>query len=220
MSNNHCILSLLSALSLFSSCDNHVYEDLSWHSWTPGMVYCANGDITTYERCVEEGNTPEAVIFHISNADETTGVAYAVSLHDCGDGAFIDPDTTYVSQGTSANIAQLDGETNTTALRYSKIESPIALSVNAKYFIPSVAEMYLLYSARNAVNSTIEKCGGSVLPIDNEGCWYWTSTECDGSQTDRAWRYSLYSGRFESADKHYALPTRPIMSIRLNDAEK
>lgn len=220
MTNNHYIISLLSALSFLTSCDNHVYEDLTWHSWTPGMVYCANGDITTYEHCMETGNVPEAVIFHIANADETTGVAYAVSLHDCASDAFSDPDTTYVSQGTSANIAQLDGEDNTTALRYCKIESPIAQNVEAKYFIPSVAEMYLLYTARNAVNETIAKCGGSLLPIDNEECWYWTSTECEGSQTDRAWRYSLYSGRFESADKHHTFPTRPIMSIRLNDAER
>lgn len=220
MSNNHYILSLLSALSLLTSCDNHVYEDLTWHSWTPGMVYCANGDITTYERCIEMGNIPEAVIFHIEDADETTGIAYAVSLHDSSGGAFSNPDTTYVSQGTSANIAQLDGEANTTALRYSKVSSPIAQNVNAKYFIPSVAEMYLLYIARDAVNATIARCGGSLLPTDNEDCWYWTSTECDGSQTDRAWRYSLYSGRFESADKHHVFPTRPIMSIRLNDAER
>ena len=34
------------------------------------------------------------------------------------------------------------------------------------------------------------------------------------------WRFSLYSGRFESTDKHTLLPVRPIMMIRLNKEEQ
>lgn len=55
--------------------------------------------------------------------------------------------------------------------------------------------------------------------IDKNECWYWTSTECDGAETDRAWRYSLSSGRFEMADKHSSYATRPIISIKLNKEE-
>ena len=58
------------------------------------------------------------------------------------------------------------------------------------------------------------------LTVDDVNCWYWTSTEQDGAQVDRAWRFSLYSARFESADKHASFPTRPIMMIRLNKAEQ
>lgn len=204
----------------FTSCDEHFEEDFSWHSWQPGMVYSTNGDVTTYEKCIADGNTPEAVLFYIDSNDEISGIAYAVSLNDMGMDAFSNPDTVYIDQGTSTDITVCDGETNTTALRYGKIESPIALGVPAKYFIPSVGEMYKLYVARNIVNGTIEKCHGTKLPVDSVDCWYWTSTECEGASTDRAWRFSLYSGRFESTDKHASLPVRPIMMIRLNKEEQ
>ena len=46
-----------------------------------------------------------------------------------------------------------------------------------------------------------------------------TSTEVAGAAQDRAWRYSLTSGRFEAADKHSQFATRPIISIRLNKEE-
>ena len=45
MKINKYIMGLLMSLPFVSSCDNHVYEDASWHSWTPGMVYCSNGEI-------------------------------------------------------------------------------------------------------------------------------------------------------------------------------
>ena len=193
------------ATMLLTSCDEHFEEDFSWHSWMPGMVYSTNGDVTT---------------FYVDAADEISGIAYAVSLNASFQDAFSNPDTIYVAQGTSTDINACDGESNTTALRYGKIESPIASSVQAKFFIPSVSEMYKLYAARHIVNATIERCGGVVLPVDSVDCWYWTSTECEGAATDRAWRFSLYSGRFESTDKHTSLPVRPIMMIRLNKEEQ
>ena len=201
MKINKYIMGLLMSLPFVSSCDNHVYEDASWHSWMPGMVYCSNGEIMSYENCVSKGNTPEAV------------------LNDYPDKEFIDPDTTYFAQGTSADIMQFDGESNTVKLRYFQVQSPIAKSVSPKFFIPSVAEMYKLYVSKDVINSTIKKCGGMPLPFDKNECWYWTSTECDGAETDRAWRYSLSSGRFEMADKHSSYATRPIISIKLNKEE-
>lgn len=215
---NH-LLTALTTLLLFCACDNHTYEDASWHSWTPGMVYCTNGEVMSYETCVSNGNMPEAVLFYVDNGGSISGKAYAVSLEDCSPNEFIDSDTTYFAQGTSADIAKYDGESNTVALRYYPIGSPIAQSVNPKYFIPSVAEMYMLYVSKSVVNGTILKCGGDLLPIDKEDCWYWTSTECEGAENDRAWRYSLSSGRFESADKHCPYAIRPIISIRLNNEE-
>ena len=153
------LLYALMATMLLTSCDEHFEEDFSWHSWMPGMVYSTNGDVTTYEKCIENGNTPEAVLFYVDAADEISGIAYAVSLNASFQDAFINPDTIYVAQGTSTDINACDGESNTTALRYGKIESPIASSVQAKYFIPSVGEMYKLYAARHIVNATIERCG-------------------------------------------------------------
>lgn len=162
----------LLATMLLTSCDEHFEEDFSWHSWMPGMVYSTNGDVTTYDKCIENGNTPEAVLFYVDAADEISGIAYAVSLKTSSLDAFSNPDTIYVAQGTSTDINACDGESNTTALRYGKIESPIASSVQAKFFIPSVSEMYKLYAARHIVNATIERCGGIALPVDSVDCWY------------------------------------------------
>lgn len=219
MKHIYLIMAALTVL-VFTSCDDHILEDASWHSWAPGMVYSTNGDVSTYEQCIEKGNTPEAVVFYVDNSDKINGVAYAVTLNDNDAANFSDPDTIYVAQGTSADHEAYDGEMNTTALRYSAIASPIAQRTNPKYFVPSVAEMYLLYASRYKVNPVIEKCQGEKLPLDDETCWYWTSTEQDIAQSDRAWRFSLYSGRFESEDKHVSLITRPIMIIRLNKEEK
>ena len=108
----------------------------------------------------------------------------------------------------------------TIAMRYANIPSPLVDMLPPKYFVPSVGESYRLFAAREVVNFTIGQCGGDLLPVSSEDCWYWTSTECEGAATDRAWRFSLYSGRFESTDKHTSLPVRPIMMIRLNKEEQ
>ena len=182
------IIALLAAIPFLSSCDDHVYEDASWHVWRPGMVYCTNGEVMSYEDCAKRGNTPEAVLFYVDNQGVISGKAYAVSLKNYSEKEFIDPDTIYFEQGTSADIEKFDGEENTIALRYFQIASPIAKNVTPKFFIPSVAEMYKLYLAKSIVNGTIEQCGGDLLPIDKEDCWYWTSTEVAGAAQDRAWR--------------------------------
>lgn len=165
MKINKYIMGLLMSLPFVSSCDNHIYEDASWHSWMPGMVYCSNGEIMSYENCVSKGNTPEAVLFFVDKEGAFSGKAYAVALNDYPDKEFIDPDTTYFAQGTSADIMQFDGESNTVKLRYFQVQSPIAKSVSPKFFIPSVAEMYKLYVSKDVINSTIEKCGGMPLPL-------------------------------------------------------
>lgn len=165
MKINKYIMGLLMSLPFVSSCDNHIYEDASWHSWMPGMVYCSNGEIMSYENCVSKGNTPEAVLFFVDKEGVFSGKAYAVALNDYPDKEFIDPDTTYFAQGTSADIMQFDGESNTVKLRYFQVQSPIAKSVSPKFFIPSVAEMYKLYISKDVINSTIEKCGGMPLPL-------------------------------------------------------
>lgn len=63
--NSPLTVALILTLSLITatSCDKHVVEDASWHSWTPGMVYTTNGYVTSFEKAIEECNTPEAIIF-------------------------------------------------------------------------------------------------------------------------------------------------------------
>ena len=91
MKINKYIMGLLMSLPFVSSCDNHIYEDASWHSWMPGMVYCSNGEIMSYENCVSKGNTPEAVLFFVDKEGVFSGKAYAVALNDYPDKEFIDP---------------------------------------------------------------------------------------------------------------------------------
>ena len=43
--------------------------------------------------------------------------------------------------------------------------------------------MRLLYAVRETVNPVIERCGGHPLPLDENDCWYWTSTEVSGQET-------------------------------------
>lgn len=219
MKKSKYLLLMLSVLGL-ASCDDHVLEDFTWHSWEPGMVYCKNGDIQTYEECMEEGNEPEAILFHVDKNSPTEVIAYAVTLRNSIPASFSDPDTIYVSQGVSTDISQFNGESNTATLRYNQIKSPVANQIEPRYIMPSVAEMYRLYVARNVVNNTIGKCQGDSLPVNDHTCWYWTSTECAGAPTDRAWCFSLASGRFEAEDKHVEHMARPIMIIRLNMEEK
>lgn len=207
------------ACMFLASCDEHLVEDMSWHVWKPGMVYCTNGEIMSYEECRKEGNTPEAVLYHVDKEANDNMIAYAVALRDSDPHPYSDPDTIYVSQGASTDINKMDGETNTSVLRYGRITSPIAIHIGARYVLPSVSEMYRLYKARDIVNITLEKCGGENLPVNDYACWYWTSTECVMAQTDRAWCFSLSSGRFEAEDKHVEHATRPIMVIRLNKEE-
>ena len=133
------IIALLAAIPFLSSCDDHIYEDASWHAWRPGMVYCTNGEVMSYEDCAKQGNIPEAVLFYVDNQGVISGKAYAVSLKNYSETEFIDPDTIYFEQGTSADIEKFDGEENTIVLRYFQIASPIAKNVTPKFFIPSVA---------------------------------------------------------------------------------
>lgn len=99
--------------------------------------------------------------------------------------------------------------------------SPLAESVFAlwKYgqssYVPSVAEMRLLYQAKAAVNPTIELCGGDVLPEAADECWYWTSTEVSEQETVKAWLYSLSSGVIQETPKNQAHKVRPIITLNL-----
>ena len=80
-------------------------------------------------------------------------------------------------------------------------------------FVPSVAEMRVLYGNLKKVNPIIERCGGQPLPADEENCWYWTSTEVAGQETVKAWLYSLGSGTMHETPKNQAHRVRPIISL-------
>ena len=126
-----------------------------------------------------------------------------------------------MEQGTSADTEAFDGNANTFAL-YDTQEtaSPMAAAVfdlwcyGQSAYIPSVAQMRLLYAARETVNPVLELCGGDTLPADIDGdCWYWTSTEVEGQQTAKAWLYSTSSGAMQETPKIQAHRVRPIITL-------
>jgi hypothetical protein len=80
-------------------------------------------------------------------------------------------------------------------------------------YVPSVAQMRLLYAAKEYVNPLIEKCGGEPLPDDSDEVWYWTSIEVSGQTTAKAWLYSLGSGAIQETPKDQAHKVRPIITL-------
>ena len=121
---------------------------------------------------------------------------------------------------TSADIEALDGNMNTFALYDTReTASPMAEAVfdlwryGQSAYIPSVAQMRLLYAVRETVNPVIERCGGHPLPLDEYDCWYWTSTEVTGQETAKAWLYSTGSGAMQETPKTQAHKVRPIITL-------
>ena len=129
-------------------------------------------------------------------------------------------DSIGVKQNTSADIAALDGFENTFALlNTSDVSSPLAEKAfdlwryGQSSYIPSVAQMRLLYHAKEKINPIIKMCGGDTLSIEADDCWHWTSTEVAGQQTAKAWLFSMSSGAIHDTPKTQAHQVRPIITI-------
>ncbi len=88
----------------------------------------------------------------------------------------------YISEYDDA-VADWNGQKNTEHIK--SIGTGIELKDDE--WIPSVAELYLIYLNKRAINAAIELSGGSRI---KDG-WYWTSTE--GSAT-HAWYLYLSDG--------------------------
>ncbi len=202
--------------SALAACDAHVEEPDT--AVRPGHVLCVDGTALPYSEYEHSWKQAIAVVFHTYPDGETEGNGYAVYLWDIAPKAFAD--SLGVEQGTSADITAYDGNTNTFALyEAEETTSPMAKAVfdlwkyGQSAYVPSVAQMRLLYSARTAINQVIEKCGGDPLPMEANECWYWTSTEVEGQQTAKAWLYSTGSGTMQETPKTQAHKVRPIITI-------
>ena len=182
------VVPVLLITGALAACDAHIEEPDK--TVRPGHVLCVDGKAVPYSEYENSGKQAIAVVFHTYSDGETEGNGYAVYLWDMTPKAFAD--SLGVEQGTSADIAAYDGNENTFAL-YDTEEtaSPMAEAVFAlwKYgqsaYIPSVAQMRLLYSAQTVINPIIEKCGGDPLPTEADECWYWTSTEWKDSRQSK-----------------------------------
>lgn len=199
-----------------AGCDGH--RDMPDTAMQPGHILCTDGKVLSYEECDSLGKKPIAVVFYVNHDEDVTGLGYAVYLKDIGMAQFAD--SIGVSQGTSADLSSLDGNENTFALyNATAVSSPMGELVfdmwqyGQSAYIPSVAQMRLLYYSKGTVNRYIEALGGDPLPDEADDCWYWTSTEVDGQQTAKAWLYSMGSGAIQETPKIQAHKVRPIVTI-------
>ena len=204
------------AAAALTGCDAHI--EIPDTAVRPGHVLCVDGTALPYSKYEQSEKQAIAVVFHTDPDGDTEGNGYAVYLWDIAPKAFAD--SLGVEQGTSADIGAYDGNTNTFALyETDETASPMAEAVfdlwkyGQSAYVPSVAQMRLLYSVRAVVNPVIERCGGDPLPDTADECWYWTSTEVEGQQTAKAWLYSMGSGAIQETPKTQAHRVRPIISL-------
>ncbi len=145
---------------------------------------------------IYDDNTVEKFDYQKRNAPTKTvkriGVvmgshALAVNLEDCPEQPLTnqkDPGgyDGYISEYDDA-VADWNGQSNTEHIK--SIGTDIELTDDE--WIPSVAELYLIYLNKRSINAAIELSGGSRI---KDG-WYWTSTELSATH---AWYLSLNDG--------------------------
>ena len=150
-----------------AACDAHI--EVPDTAVRPGHILCTDGTALPYSEYKRSGKQAIAVVFDTGQHGETEGNGYAVYLWDIAPAAFAD--SLGVEQGTSADMTAYDGNANTFAL-YDTQEtaSPMAEAVfdlwyyGQSAYVPSVAQMRLLYAARDVVGPIIGRCGGDPLP--------------------------------------------------------
>lgn len=135
----------------------------------------------------------------ISTDAEVTGIAIKqgdrgliVALRDAANGEDVAlttrKDTTdydgYIDTLIDA-VADWNGEANTAHLKEIGLNPAIKLKEGEH--IPSVAEMYLIYTNRKAINAALRFVGGEEI----KGLWYLTSTEFSATN---AWFLHLSDG--------------------------
>lgn len=209
----HYLCAALMAVA-FVSCDEHRdFPDIAMKTCD---ILCTDGKVVRFEDMQSQGKKPIAVVFHINQTDNMEGTGYAVYLWDIASAEF--SDSIGVKQTTSANVTAYDGNSNTYAM-YASGVSPAADEVfnmwhyGQSAYIPSVAQMRLLYQAKNAVNTYIQRCGGEVISDNPDECWYWTSTEVKDQESAKAWLYSLASGALQETPKEQPHKIRPIITL-------
>ena len=159
----HAAIAAIGFAVTMSSCDEHIeFPDTAMKTCD---ILCTDGEIVRFADIESKGKTPIGVVFHVNQDGKTEGTGYAVYLWDVEPSAF--SDSLGVKQNTSANPAAFDGNTNTYAMYASGVSSAATSVFDMwKYgqsaYIPSVAQLQLLYASRNAVNNYISKCGIGV----------------------------------------------------------
>lgn len=141
--------------------------------------------------------------------------AVVVALTDAANGKDVtltaNEDTTdyngYMPEYIDA-VADWNGKANTNHLR--EIGLNPAINLKDGEYIPSVGEMYLIYTHRKEINAALRHVGGQEIP----GIWYWTSTERSATN---AWALHLSDGRLSWSTKASSKTrVRPVSAFIFN----
>ena len=147
-----------------------------------------DGNCVLYDSVAGGGlNTDHIVAVGIKQGNRSI----AVALHDAAGGEDVtlttadgEEDYLYCTEYIDA-VADWDGEGNTEHLKANHLNP--AIDLKPGQWIPSVAEMYLIYTHRRELNKALQVAGGEPI----KGIWYWTSTE---SSATNAWGLYLSDG--------------------------
>lgn len=213
---NRIKLFLSSLPLMLASCDAHFdFPDTSVHV---GDIICTDGDILRYEDWRHSGKEAVAVVFHLNGDESVEGTGYGVYLHDLESVCFAD--TCGFRQNTSCSLMEEDGNLNTyRIMEADDCSSELADAVfdlwayGQSAYIPSVAQMRILFQAKEHVNTSIARLWGDLLPDDADSCWYWTSTEVEGQSDMKAWLFSTGSGVIQETPKMQPHKARPVITI-------
>lgn len=95
----------------------------------------------------------------------------------------------YITEYDDA-VADWNGRSNTEHI----LEIGTSIVLDENEWIPSVAELYLIYINKRSINAAIYYSGGSRIG----DCWYWSSTE---HSVTGAWALHLTAGHLHWDDK-------------------
>ncbi len=153
----------------------------------------------------------EAIGIGIKQGDR----ALTVALTDAADGEDVtltaNKDTTdydgYIDTCIDA-VADWNGKANTDHLREIGLNPAIKLKDGE--YIPSVAELYLIYTHRKEINAALRFVGGDEIPGD----WYWSSAEYSAAN---AWYLYLGTGTlYRDAKASNKDRVRPVSAFNFN----
>jgi len=184
-----------------------------------GHVLCTDGTIMSLCDYVKSSKEAVGIVFQVNENQQDDILGYATYIHATDKVAFAD--SLGVAQNTSTSLSEMDGNKNTYAIHTTKgVNSELADLVfdlwpyGQSAYIPSVAELRLLFSVRDFVNERIVAVGGEPLYDDDENCWLWSSTEVEGQAENKAWLFSMNYGDIQETPKNHQHQVRPIIAIR------
>lgn len=204
---------------MLTSCHcEHEEDDGLLFSLQVGNVVCSDGNILFMDKFKQSDKEAVAIVFHVNRSPNADNLGYAVYIHDMESLAFAD--SLGFDQGTSASLTDEDGNENTYSLfNNDEVKSPIAIksfdlwSYGQSAYIPSVRQLYYLFSVRHQINECITEVGGTPINLNPGECWLWSSTEVEGQKENKAWLYSMQSGIIQETPKDQKHKFRPIISL-------